>query len=178
MREGFVMKIEIKYFALLLIAGAIVALDQATKMYVHTAFLEGEQVTVISNYFDITYVRNKGAAFGLGGNMPETLRSIFFLSVPPAVMLIILTMLWSTPSSQKLQVLALSLVFGGAIGNYIDRIRFGYVVDFLDFHLKNLYTWPAFNVADISIVCGVGFIIYEILLEWRQEALGQAKSSN
>jgi signal peptidase II len=178
MREGSFMKFETKYFALILIAGAIVALDQATKMYIHTSFTEGEQINVIANYFDITYVRNNGAAFGLGGNMPATLRSLFFLSVPPAVMLIILTMLWSTPSKQKLQVTALSLVFGGAIGNYIDRIRFGYVVDFLDFHFRNLYTWPAFNVADIAIVVGVCMIIYEILLEWRQESLAKAEASN
>ncbi|NQZ01487.1 MAG: signal peptidase II [Bdellovibrionales bacterium] len=172
------MKFETKYFALILIAGAIVALDQATKMYVHTAFTEGEQITVLADYFNLTYVRNRGAAFGLGGDMPASLRSLFFLSVPPAVMLIILTMLWSTPSKQKLQVIALSLVFGGAIGNYIDRIRFGYVVDFLDFHLKNLYTWPAFNVADIAIVTGVCMIIYEIVLEWRQEVASKAEQES
>jgi len=163
------MKIEAKYFILILIAGAIVALDQATKMYVHTAFELGEQVVVIQNFFNFTYVRNPGAAFGFLRDAPAAFRSIFFLSVPPTVMLIILTMLWSTPAAQKLQVVALSLVFGGAIGNYIDRIRFGYVVDFLDFYIPDVYTWPAFNVADIAIVVGVGFILLEIIQDWKRE---------
>ena len=163
------MKLNRKYFILLALSGAIVALDQAVKMYVHTEFRLGESVTVIHDFFNLTYVRNPGAAFGFLRDAPETFRTIFFLSVPPAVMLIILAMLYTTPNENKLQTFALSCVFGGAIGNYIDRIRFGYVVDFLDFHFKNLYTYPAFNVADIAIVTGVGFIMLELVQEWRQE---------
>lgn len=162
------MKMNQKYFVLLALSGAIVALDQAVKMYVHTEFRLGESVTVIQNYFNMTYVRNPGAAFGFLRDSPETFRTIFFLSVPPVVMLIILTMLYTTPNENRLQTFALSFVFGGAIGNYIDRIRFGYVVDFLDFHYKNFYTYPAFNVADIAIVTGVGFILLELIQEWRQ----------
>ncbi len=162
------MKINKKYLLLLTLSGAIVALDQAIKIYVHTDFRLGESVTVIQDFFNITYVRNPGAAFGFLRDTPEAFRSIFFLSVPPVVMAIILAMLYTTPDSQRLQTFALSCVFGGAIGNYIDRIRFGYVVDFLDFHYKNLYSYPAFNVADIAIVSGVGFIMWEIFLEWKQ----------
>ena len=62
------------------------------------------------------------------------------------------------------QVLALSLIFGGAIGNYIDRLRFGYVIDFLDFHLRDLYSWPAFNVADSTIVAGVCMLLLLMLV--------------
>lgn len=159
---------------LLSLSGAIVALDQAVKIYVHTDFRLGESVTVMQDFFNITYVRNPGAAFGFLRDAPEAFRSIFFLSVPPAVMGIILAMLYTTPDSNKLQTFALSCVFGGAIGNYIDRIRFGYVVDYLDFHYKNIYTYPAFNVADIAIVSGVGFIMWEIFLEWKQERAKKA----
>lgn len=161
------MKINRKYLILLALSGAIVALDQAIKMYIHTDFRLGESVTVIQNFFNITYVRNPGAAFGFLRDAPDTFRSLFFLSVPPTVMIIILAMLYSTPESDKLQTFALSCVFGGAIGNYIDRVRFGYVVDFLDFHFKNIYTYPAFNVADIAIVSGVGLILLQIFLEWK-----------
>ena len=163
------MKLNKKYLILLALSGAIVALDQAVKMYVHTEFRLGESVMVIPDFFNLTYVRNPGAAFGFLRDSPETFRTIFFLSVPPAVMMIILAMLYTTPNENKLQTFALSCVFGGAIGNYIDRVRFGYVVDFLDFHFKNLYTYPAFNVADIAIVTGVGFILLELVQEWRQE---------
>lgn len=168
------MKIKRKYLILLALSGAIVALDQAIKIYIHTDFRLGESVTVIQDFFNITYVRNPGAAFGFLRDAPENFRSLFFLSVPPTVMLIILAMLYSTPDSDKLQTFALSCVFGGAIGNYIDRVRFGYVVDFLDFHFKNFYTYPAFNVADIAIVSGVGLILYQIFLEWKQ---GQTSTS-
>ncbi|MCB0406881.1 MAG: signal peptidase II [Bdellovibrionales bacterium] len=157
---------EKKYLILLAVSGAIVAIDQAVKMYIHTEFRLGESVAVLQNIFNLTYVRNPGAAFGFLREAPEAFRSIFFLSVPPTVMLIILAMLHTTPESNKLQTFALSSVFGGAIGNYIDRVRFGYVVDFLDFHYHNLYTYPAFNIADIAIVCGVGFILFEIVKEW------------
>ncbi len=162
------MKIKRKYLILLALSGAIVALDQALKMYIHTDFRLGESAIVIQDFFNITYVRNPGAAFGFLRDAPESFRSLFFLSVPPTVMLIILAMLYSTPDTDKLQTFALSCVFGGAIGNYIDRVRFGYVVDFLDFHLKSVYTYPAFNVADIAIVTGVGFILLQIFKEWKQ----------
>ena len=171
------MKIKRKYLILLALSGAIVALDQAIKIYVHTDFRLGESVTVIPDFFNLTYVRNPGAAFGFLRDAPETFRSLFFLSVPPTVMLIILAMLYSTPDHDKLQTFALSCVFGGAIGNYIDRVRFGYVVDFLDFHFKNLYTYPAFNVADIAIVSGVGLILLQIYKEWKEGTAEKATAS-
>jgi signal peptidase II len=114
---------------------------------------------VIENYFNITYVRNPGAAFGFLAQSHPEFREPFFLVLPPIAMLIILWVLKSVQTSDRLQVVALSLVFGGAIGNYIDRLRFGYVIDFLDFHIQNRYTWPAFNVADSAIVVGIGILL-------------------
>lgn len=152
------MKVNRKYLLLALISGFLVTVDQLTKMYIHTQFQLGEHVTVIENYFNITYVRNMGAAFGLLHDSHATFRTIFFLSVPPIAMIIILFILRGVPESDRLQVFALSAIFGGAIGNYIDRLRFGYVIDFLDFHWRNQYAWPAFNVADSSIVLGVAIL--------------------
>ncbi len=153
------MKIEPKYLVLASLAAAIVALDQATKIYIHTQFQLGQSLVVIADYFNITYVRNPGAAFGILSEAPEMFRRVFFFLMTPLALAVILLILRGVPSNDRVQVLALSLIFGGAIGNYIDRLRFGFVIDFLDFHWRNLYAWPAFNVADSAIVVGVGLLI-------------------
>lgn len=153
------MKLESRYLALAAISCLIVIIDQITKIYIHTNFAVGDIVPVIPGYFNITYVRNLGAAFGIFRDSAESFRQIFFMVMPPIAMIIILTILKGVPNSDRWNVFALSLIFGGAIGNYIDRLRFGYVIDFLDFHLQDLYSWPAFNVADSCIVCGVGILL-------------------
>ena len=150
----------IKYLILAAIAGAIITIDQLTKMYVHTHFSLGESVMVVENFFNFTYVRNTGAAFGIFGESHPLFREIFFLSMPPIAVLVILTILRGVSERDRVNIVALSLIFGGAIGNYIDRLRFRYVIDFLDFHIANQYTWPAFNVADMGIVCGVATLIF------------------
>jgi signal peptidase II len=154
-----------KYLILLALSGFVICLDQATKLYIHTQFQYGESIVVLNNFFNITYVRNMGAAFGFLRDASPGLRSLFFLSVPPLASLIIFFMLRSTPSKDTVTVMALSSIFGGAIGNYIDRLWHGFVVDFLDFHYYNVAAWPAFNVADISIVTGISVMV---LLELRK----------
>lgn len=151
-----------KYMILIAMTFAIAALDQFTKMIVHSSFDLGESVKIIDGFFNLTYVRNTGAAFGILGNTNEVFRKIFFLSIPPIAVFIIVLFLHNLPSSEKLEIYALSIISGGAIGNYIDRLRFGYVIDFLDFHIQEKYSWPAFNVADSAIVIGV--IILSLLM--------------
>lgn len=151
-----------KYILLALVAALTVALDQLTKLYVHTHFELGEFITVIDGYFNITYVRNTGAAFGFLRDANEAFRTIFFLSVPPIAMVMILAILRNVANSDITQILALSGIFGGAVGNYLDRLRFGFVVDFLDFHFHGRYSWPAFNIADSAIVVGVGVLMFLI----------------
>lgn len=168
------MKLESKYLVLATIAGFLVALDQLTKIYIHANFSLGESVPVIQDIFHITYVRNIGAAFGIFRDMPELFRTLFFLSMPPIAMIIILFMLKSVENSDRWQVFSLSAIFGGAIGNYIDRLRFGFVVDFLDFHYKDVWSYPAFNVADSAIVCGV--ILLLVLMTYRDRASKKAQA--
>lgn len=151
---------KLKYLILAAIAGAIVTIDQATKMYVHTHFQLHESIDVIDGFFNLTYVRNYGAAFGFLADSHPSFREIFFLSMPPIALLIILAIFRTVAETDRWSVVSLSLVFGGAIGNYIDRIRFRYVIDFLDFHIQKSYTWPAFNVADSAIVGGVAVLLY------------------
>ena len=154
---------KLKYLLLAAIAGAVVTGDQAAKMYVHAHFALGDPHVVIPGFFNLTYVRNMGAAFGIFAESHETFREIFFLTMPPIALLIILALLRTYQDTERASIVALSLVFGGAIGNYIDRLRFRYVIDYLDFHIQDKYVWPAFNIADMAIVCGVGILMF---LEW------------
>ena len=157
-----------KYLWLLVIAGVVISLDQLTKILIISNFQLSESLTVIPNFFNITYVRNFGAAFGILTDSHPDFREIFFLTMPPMAVLLILWLLRSIEDSDKIQVIGLSLIFSGAIGNYIDRLRFRYVIDFLDFHIANRYTWPAFNIADSAIVCGVGLMFLAMFLEQKK----------
>lgn len=157
MRRGSEMKI--RYLLLIAITGAAVCLDQLIKSYVHARFHVGESIRIIEGWFNITYVRNPGAAFGFLAGSDHGFREPFFLVLPPLAMILILFLMRGVKDSDRTQTVALSLVFGGALGNYIDRLRFGYVVDFLDFHVQEKFVWPAFNVADSCIVVGIGILL-------------------
>lgn len=159
---------KLKYLILAAIAGAIVTADQATKMWIHTHLQEGDLITVIRNVFNITHVHNMGAAFGFLSESHPEFRTAFFLAMPPIALFIILMILRGVREADRWTIAALSSVFGGAIGNYIDRLRFGYVIDFLDFTVvynassnpPGRFVYPSFNVADIAIVCGVTVLLF------------------
>lgn len=157
-----------KYLLLLCFAGFIIAIDQLTKIYIHTQFQLHESKTVIENIFNITYVRNFGAAFGFLAQTPSNFREIFFLIMPPLACLIIIYILRAVDDKDSKQIFALSAIFGGALGNYIDRLQFHYVIDFLDVHFYDKYAWPAFNLADSGIVCGVIALMIIMLTEKKQ----------
>lgn len=154
-----------KYIWLVAIAGFLIAFDQLVKLYIHTHFHLGESLVVIPNFFNLTYVRNFGAAFGFLAESHPSFREMFFLSMPPIALIIILGILRGVKDTDTKQIIALSSIFGGAIGNYIDRLRFRYVIDFLDFHLYNGWSWPAFNIADMAIVGGVGLLLLLMFVE-------------
>ncbi|MCB0390652.1 MAG: signal peptidase II [Bdellovibrionales bacterium] len=158
-----------KYLILIAISGFIIAFDQLTKMYVHTHFLLGESVQVIPGFFDFTYVRNEGAAFGIFREAADSFRNIFFKLMPPLAVIFIIYILRGIPENDKIKALALSLVCGGAIGNYIDRLRFNYVIDFLDFHYQKKWSFPAFNVADSAIVIGISILMILMYVQWKEE---------
>lgn len=158
-----------KYLWLAAIAGFLVALDQVVKLYIHTHYHLGESTVVIPNFFNLTYVRNFGAAFGFLAESHPSFRELFFLSMPPIALVIILGILRGVKDTDTKQIIALSSIFGGAIGNYIDRLRFRYVIDFLDFHLYGKWSWPAFNIADMAIVGGVGLLLGLMFIENKKE---------
>ena len=143
----------------LLVALAVVVLDQLTKLYVVAHFYVGESVPVIENIFHWTYILNPGAAFG----MLEGSRWLFVL-IALAVMTGIWYMRREIAEYGPWGTYGAALFGGGAVGNLIDRARQGLVIDFFDFRI-----WPVFNVADIAICVGVGCIIWSILLkEWQE----------
>jgi signal peptidase II len=166
-----------KAWALLGLGGLIIALDQLTKMYIHTHYQLGESTQIIPGFFNITYVRNCGAAFGFLAQSHPEFREIFFLVMPPLALVLIGYLLKGVQEDDKLQIFALASVFGGAIGNYIDRLRFRYVIDFLDFHIKEKYTWPAFNIADMAIVTGVCLLLLQLFIEERKAKKLKANAS-
>ena len=161
------MRIKRKYLLLMTLSCLFIAIDQLSKLYVHTQFQLHESRPVIDHFFHITYVRNFGAAFGFLSQTPPVFREVFFLLMPPLACMIILFIMREIGDEDTLQVLSLSSIFAGALGNYIDRLQFRYVIDFLDFHIYGKYSWPAFNVADMAIVFGVGFLMYAMLTEKR-----------
>ncbi len=156
-----------KIFFLLSFSGFAVASDQLTKLYIYKNFTLGQSSPVIENFFHLTFVKNYGAAFGIFGEAHPQFREWFFVLMPPVAMLIILLLLKSAAEKDRLQILALSSIMGGALGNYTDRWLHGYVVDFLDFHYQK-WTWPTFNFADVYIVFGVLFLIVSMFLEERK----------
>lgn len=148
-----------KYGILVSMSLLIIAFDQWTKYLIHTKFSWGESLPLIDSFFNLTYVRNSGAAFGLLHKAPPAFRDPFFLIVPLIALAVIFYLFTRLTREQNWTATALSLIVGGAIGNLIDRVRFGYVIDFLDFHWKENYHYPAFNVADSCIVIGVGMML-------------------
>jgi len=155
-----------RFRLLLTVATAILVLDQATKFFIDRTFRLYESVPVIENFFHITYVRNKGAAFGILAD--SAIRVPFFITVATVAALGILWYLRQLREDQRLLQFALSLVFAGAVGNLIDRVRLGEVIDFLDVHWYQ-HHWPAFNVADSAITVGVGLLLLDLWFEERRK---------
>ena len=151
------------------VSGLVLVLDQATKLHIHRTFALYESRPVVENFFNLTYVRNSGSAFGLlARHDPEILR-IFFPVVTVLAVVLLVWYLSRVPASQTLTLWGICLVMGGAVGNGIDRFRIGQVIDFLDVHWYEVYHWPAFNVADSSICVGVGLLLLDAFRSPRAE---------
>ena len=147
----------------------VIIIDQWTKLSVLSHFEYGESLMVIQNFFSLTYVRNTGAAFGFMATANSGFRVPFFLIVPLIAMVVLGFLYRDLPKDARWRSMALGLVSGGAVGNLIDRVRLGYVVDFLDCHWKTDYYFPAFNVADSAICIGVAILLLSTLSKREHE---------
>lgn len=141
------------------IAAIIVLLDQITKVAITKLFTYGESLPVTS-FFNLVLAYNKGAAFSFLASESGWQR-YFFTAIASFAVIFILYLL-KKHAGQRLFCWALALILGGAIGNLIDRVLYGHVIDFLDFHVGTWH-WPAFNVADMAIVGGAGLFILDEL---------------
>lgn len=146
----------------LLVAGTIVALDQAAKAVVRGALDLHESVDVIPHFFSLTRVHNYGAAFGLMNAVDFPFKTVLLALVAAAALAALAWYGASLPAEQRLARGGLALVVGGAAGNLIDRLRSGYVVDFVDLYWRGWHFW-AFNVADAAITVGVSLMILDML---------------
>lgn len=147
------------------IAILIVAFDQLTKWWVLADLMDPPQIVAVTSFFNLVLVWNRGVSFGLfdsDSHWGPILLSALALTIS-AVLVV-----WLRRVGGRLPAVAIGMVLGGAVGNVIDRIRFGAVVDFLDFHAFG-YHWPAFNVADSAISIGVGLLLYDGLFENRRK---------
>jgi signal peptidase II len=161
--------IKIKYLVLLSVTGTIIALDQLTKHLVIERFQLGESISIIQNFFNLTYVRNTGAAFGLFAQTNPAFRVPFFLIIPLIALASIFYLFKNLKDDDHKLSTAFSLIIGGAIGNLIDRLAYSYVIDFLDFHWKYQIHFPAFNVADSVICIGVALLTIDMLQKEAKE---------
>ncbi len=153
-----------KYIILLSLTAVIIGLDQITKYWIVEKFKLGESLPIIFDLFNFTYVQNKGAAFGLLAQANPIFRVPFFIVVPILALISIGYVFRKIADRDTKLAVALSLVIAGAVGNLVDRLTLGYVVDFLDFHWKWAYHFPAFNVADSAICVGVGILMLDLLM--------------
>jgi signal peptidase II len=158
----------------LLLSGLVVVLDQWTKWAVESALPFGASV-YIAPVLDLVHVRNTGAAFSFLAGASGWQRE-FFIGIGVIASIWMVWMLSRAQSGQRAFCLALSLILGGAIGNVIDRVRLGGVVDFLHFHWGPYY-FPAFNVADTAISCGAALLIVDAFLQGRREARDGTRAS-
>jgi signal peptidase II len=152
----------------------VIILDQLTKAWILATLRLHEGFPVIDGFFNIIHVRNPGAAFGFLAGVAPLFRSVFFLSMTLAAIILILYFLRASRSDEPSLVISLALIMGGAGGNLIDRVRFGEVVDFLDVYV-GLHHWPAFNVADAAITTGASLLALILLGRKKERAAGESR---
>ena len=176
--ENMVMAVRRFYFLVSIILG-IISLDQGTKLWIMNTFTLYEVKEVVPGFFNLTYLHNSGAAFGLLANVQGAWKQCFFVGVAIGALYVILQLFKAYGLKRSFCFTqALGLIGGGALGNVIDRLRFGSVIDFLDFYLGK-HHWPAFNVADSAICVGVGlFIFASIFCDDTKEETGRQNQKN
>jgi signal peptidase II len=150
-----------RIFAVAALVSAL--LDQATKLTVAARLDFSDRIPVIDGFFYLTNVRNPGAAFGLFADSEPFIRITLFIGITLVAIAMIVSFQRKLAPGDRFSALALGLILGGAVGNLIDRVFRGEVVDFLHFRLWGGYQWPDFNLADSFIVVGVAFLVIELL---------------
>ena len=151
-----------KYLRFSIISLGVVLLDQMTKILVLRYMPLHDSISIIPGFFSLTHVHNPGGAFGFMAQNSSPLRHWLFLLAAFFALGMILYFYHQTPRTHPFFGFALALIFGGAIGNLIDRLRFGEVIDFLDVYIGYMH-WPTFNVADSAVSVGVIIFLFHVI---------------
>lgn len=146
-----------------LTAISVLSLDQLLKFYIQAKFNLWDKKVIIPDFFNLVYVLNKGAAFGILNQYHTEWQKYFFIAITLLAILVIVYLLHSIKNRDRYFLLGLGAILGGALGNLLDRIRLGMVLDYLDFYI-GAYHWPAFNIADTAITLGAISLIISFLL--------------
>ncbi|MCX7943801.1 MAG: signal peptidase II [Deltaproteobacteria bacterium] len=158
-----------KFIAATIIIPTIFVLDQITKKWAVAKLKGNPPIEVIKGFFDFRYVENPGAAWGILGNLDSSIRKPFFIIVSIIAIVFIIYFFIKIKKEQRTLSLAMSLILGGAFGNFYDRVVNSYVVDFIHWYYKD-YHWPTFNIADSSITCGVFLMIIHMIFFEKKES--------
>ena len=148
----------------------LIIIDQWSKIYVMNNFYLGESIPVLEGVFNLTYVRNTGAAFGFGGQFPDWIRYGAFRALPVVACLWLVYLLVKSSKEKLLISCAYALILAGAVGNLIDRFRLDYVVDMFHFYFRGSH-FSVFNVADSAITVAAGLLIIDYFVERKKEKL-------
>src|SRR5512147_246372 len=164
------MRHSVRYLLLAFIGVTVVVVDQVTKLWIVQSMRLHESIPIVPNLFSLTYIRNPGAAFGLLAGSSNAFRMAFFAVTSLFALALLGTILFRLPEKDWIGQVSIAGILGGAIGNLIDRLRFGEVIDFLDVYVES-YHWPAFNVADSAISVGVVCLIIHFAFERKETTL-------
>lgn len=154
-----------KYLILLLLSPVVLIVDQLTKLYIDRTMKLYQSIPVVANLFSITYLRNRGAAFSFLSD--ASWRLPFFMLATVIAVIAIMVAFVKLRADQRFAAISLTLILSGAVGNLIDRVRLGEVIDFLDVYWRS-HHWPAFNIADSAICVGVAMLALDMFLEERR----------
>ena len=159
-----------KYVFLFFMSGVLVIMDQYSKLMVSLHIPLNYSVKVVEGFFSLTHIRNSGVAFGLFASQQSEYKALMFVAISTIAIIAILVIFHQTPKEKKMVQMGLVLIFSGAIGNLIDRVLHGEVIDFVDFFI-NGHHFPAFNIADSCITIGVTLMVIDLFC-------GEAKSES
>jgi signal peptidase II len=140
----------------------VFAADQITKYLIESSVPERSTISVVPGFFNLTNVKNVGAAFGLFADSPAAWKTALLIVASAGLLAAVGSIVWRNPKLHWQAGVGLSLIMGGACSNLTDRIRAGRVIDFLDFYIKN-YHWYTFNLADSAIVVGAGLLVIQVI---------------
>ena len=144
--------------ASLTIAMLVLVLDLATKWWVKSYLYRGSY-SIVDGFFTIQYAENSGIAFGFLDSLESSWKAPLLGLLAVLATAMVLYYIWTTPDQERTALIALGLILGGILGNFIDRLMHTFVVDFIRVHWRNLFAWPTFNVADSAITSGVVLIL-------------------